>query len=273
MQITRKLVAYLLMSATSLALIPAAGLQAGGAGQKVNSADKQESPLLQRVSQLAMPKVVNQGVNMLSVSRQVLGLTREQQEQISDLQVQRRDEIRAMIRKENRKFNDRAAALLNADQKEKFETITGGLRDFRQKILAGVQDLKEVGGDRMAEWGGNLGNGKQLEILSMLDLTEEQKARVREQNREIQLAQRKARESIKSGQESGDPEEAERARQQATRSYQQAVKASRENIMALLTPEQTERLQQLQAAMANYVQLVQDAREDFTRKIQESLGQ
>lgn len=100
----------------------------------ISKPQSKPSRLVQRAVRLARPRMVAEGVNMLSLSRQIFDLSEGQRDEFNDLAEQRDIEARKLIKGLNIKYNEKAETVLNSEQKKKYEAVNSALRDFRRKV-------------------------------------------------------------------------------------------------------------------------------------------
>ena len=267
-----------------LAILIALSLQHAGAaragkpamqGDKIGKARPPKSkpnPVIQRAARLARPGIVDEGVNMLQLSRQVFDLDEDQKEQLNDLAEQRNVEARELIKKLNEKYNDRAEMALNAGQKQRFDAITAALRDFRSKIMAALENLEEVGGEPLVEWGRRAGRGGQANLSDVLDLTEQQRRQIKQLESESRAAQKQAQQGVARPTDRTDKEAMRAYRQQLKQAFQKIQQDYKQKVETLFTPEQQEKLEEVQQAMQQYAQAVKQAQRDYIQQIKQSLG-
>jgi hypothetical protein len=240
--------------------------------RKARAAKSQSDPLVKRASRLAQPAIVDEGVNMLSLSRQVFDLEEGQKDQLENLARERNTEARELIKQLNQKYNEKAEDVLKTDQKKEYEAISSALRDFRSKIEPALENLEEAGGKPLVEWGRRGGRGKQLSIGDLLDLTEEQQRKIKQYEKESRAAQKEAQQTVAPPQDRGDKEAVRQYRQELKRAFQKIQQDYKTKVETLFSPEQKQKLQEIQQAMQQYAQKVKEARREYTQQLKESLS-
>lgn len=272
MRISRWIINSAIVAA--IALLVGISLQhvgAAGAG-KARPPKSTPDPLIQQAARLARPGIVDEGVNMLSLTRQVFDLDEEQKQEFNELAEQRNVEARRLIKQLNERYNERAEAALDADQKQTYDAIASALEDFRTKVLAALEDLEEVGGKPLAEWGRRAGRGQQLDVQDLLDLNEEQQKKMQQYETESRAAQQKARQSVARPQDRTDEEAMRQYQQQIKQDFQQIQQDYKQKVEKLFTPEQQQRLQEIQRAVQQYANTVKQAQRAYVQQIKKSLN-
>ena len=273
MRISRRIVQFTVLVA--VALLVAAPRQREGSAKKIRKAQpgkSQQSELMKNASRLARPRIVDEGVNMLSLSQKVFDLSDQQKEELNEMANQRNEEARNLIKQLNKKYNDRAETALNPDQKEKYQVVNDALRDFRAKVLAAMEDLEKVGGENLAQWGRSGGRGDQLDISELLDLSEEQQKKMKQYREESRTAQQEARKTVNPPKDRQDKEAVQRYRQQMQQAYQKIQQDYQAKVQKLFTPEQQKKLEEVQQAMQDYATKVKKARQQYMQQLKKGLG-
>ncbi len=195
--------------------------------------------------------------DVTGLAEELLDLTGEQRQRLEGLRRQQREERTDLLEKLRERYAAKVGETLTAEQRKTYAGVLSTLDELKEEISAARRAfLREIGGDARVD----LESPATADPSRLLEISKEKRSQLLKLRLERHQSLGQALSSLPEKETLNDPEAwrnyRERYRklqEEATRNYEKALKE-------LLTPEQFQKLQKVQAAMDDYRRRVREAR-------------
>jgi len=208
----------------------------------------------------------------IELTRYLFALGAGQQDKLAELARKREKERQELIAALNEKYAGQVAAVLTDEQRQQFELVRAAQERLRDAVKAAYEELVQAVGEEAATQLVTLKGDSALKLIGLLELTNEQKKEFLRLQREKATALTEATRKVQRPPGRGDAAAWRRYRDQIKALTEKSEQELTSSLQQILTPEQAQRLAELQEAIAAYRQKVQEAQADFTAQVQQGLG-
>jgi len=225
----------------------------------------------QRAKELARSEMAYEKDPVEACSR-LFDLSAEQKTKFRDLGQQREAERRKLVLDLNDRYADKVKEVLTDEQKPLFEKVLAALKTYRDTVRAAGDELKAAVGP--AVFAEVVAGRKEVgpEMVRFLDLTAEQQGKMKEIQGAREKAMEEARKSIQQPADKNDKAAMEKFNQDKKAAEDKARADVKDKINNILTPEQRQQLEKIQAAVQTFNDKVKQAEEAYRKTLDQAFG-
>ncbi len=271
MDIRRMFGLCLLFVGVALA-VAAASAQEGGKAERVEAWEIRPPRRVRGLMRTLADPRWSKETDPVELPGHLFELEEAQEKQLQELARQREEERRELIGALDERYAEKVKEVLTDEERELYELVVAALKRFRVAVQAADDELTAVVGEEIAAGTRMLPRRTILHLVRFLELTREQKEELGRLQRSRAQAFAEAHKTIERPTDPKDRQDWKRYTEGLKKATGERDADFETQLKALLTPEQTERLSELEDALRKYQEQLKAAQETLTKELEGALG-